>query len=146
MLKFFAEKMWVAATHIFSTKNIRILFIESAKTVNEITLNELVKLTRLWTTGPWYFKNIFFFSKKTGLGISCEKCYIYSPGYLLGQRANSADWYVFCHFTFVIFCSVSCTQSDQNILFVTNPALFRHWQVVKLTTLIFGTDKPLQTV
>ena len=32
------------ATHIFSAKNIRILFIESAKTVNEITLNELVKL------------------------------------------------------------------------------------------------------
>ena len=40
------------ATHIFSTKNIRILYIESAKTVNEMTLNELVKLTMLWTTGP----------------------------------------------------------------------------------------------
>ena len=40
------------ATHIFSAKNIRILYIESAKTVNEITLNELVKLTTLWTTGP----------------------------------------------------------------------------------------------
>ena len=52
MLKFFAEKMWVAATHIFSAKNIRILYIESAKTVNEMTLNELVKLTTLWTTGP----------------------------------------------------------------------------------------------
>ena len=43
------------ATHIFSAKNIRILCIESAKTVNEMTLNELVKLTRLWTTGHWYF-------------------------------------------------------------------------------------------
>ena len=52
MLKFFAEKMWVA-THIFSAKNIRILYIESAKTVNEMTRNELVKLTTLWTTGPW---------------------------------------------------------------------------------------------
>ena len=31
------------ATHIFSAKNIRILYIESAKTVNEMTLNELVK-------------------------------------------------------------------------------------------------------
>ena len=36
MLKFFAEKMWVAfavqkATHIFSAENIRILYIESAK-------------------------------------------------------------------------------------------------------------------
>ena len=41
------------ATHIFSAKNIRILYIKSAKTVNEMTLNELVKLTMLWTTGPW---------------------------------------------------------------------------------------------
>ena len=40
------------ATHIFSAKNIRILCIEPAKTVNEMTLNELVKLTTLWTTGP----------------------------------------------------------------------------------------------
>ena len=38
MLKFFAEKMW----DIFSAKNIGILYIESPKTVNEITLNELV--------------------------------------------------------------------------------------------------------
>ena len=41
------------ATHIFSAKNFRILYIESAKTVKEMTLNELVKLTTLWTTGPW---------------------------------------------------------------------------------------------
>ena len=47
--------MWVAATHIFSAKIIRILYIESAKTVNEMTLNELVKLTTLWTTGPCRF-------------------------------------------------------------------------------------------
>ena len=33
------------ATHIFSAKNIRILYIESAKSVNKMTLNELVKLT-----------------------------------------------------------------------------------------------------
>ena len=44
------------ATHIFSAKNIRILCIESAKTVNEMTLNELVKLTTLWTTGPSTFR------------------------------------------------------------------------------------------
>ena len=31
------------------------MYIESAKTVNEITLNELVKLTTFWTTGPWYY-------------------------------------------------------------------------------------------
>ena len=43
------------ATHILSAKNIKILYIESAKTVNEMTLNELVKLTTLWTTGPSIF-------------------------------------------------------------------------------------------
>ena len=39
----------------FQQKNIRILYIESAKIVNEMTLNKLIKLTTLWTTGPWYF-------------------------------------------------------------------------------------------
>ena len=43
------------ATHIFSAKNIRILYIKSAKTVIEMTLNKLVKLTTLWTTGPCAF-------------------------------------------------------------------------------------------
>ena len=57
MLKFFAEKMWVVFAvqkllTFFSAKNIRILYIESTKTVNEMTLNELVKLTTLWTTRP----------------------------------------------------------------------------------------------
>ena len=52
MLKFFAEKMWVAFAvqklpTFFFSKNIRILCIESAKTVNEMTLNEFVKLTTL---------------------------------------------------------------------------------------------------
>ena len=36
-----------------SKSNISILYIESAKTVNEMTLNELVKLTMLRTTGPY---------------------------------------------------------------------------------------------
>ena len=52
MLKFFAEKnvrsfCSAKATHIFSAKNIRILCTESAKTVKDMTLNELVKLTML---------------------------------------------------------------------------------------------------
>ena len=47
------------ATHIFSAKNIKILYIESAKTVNEKTLNELVKLTTLWTTGPWRCVSVY---------------------------------------------------------------------------------------
>ena len=59
MLKFFAEKMWVAFAlqkllTFFQQKNIRILYIDSAKTVNEMILNELIKLTTFWTTGPWY--------------------------------------------------------------------------------------------
>ena len=49
--------MWVAfAVQKLLTfsqqKIIIILYIESAKTVNEMTLNKLVKLTMLWTTGP----------------------------------------------------------------------------------------------
>ena len=52
MLNFFAEKnvssfCSAKATHIFSAKSIRILYIESAKTVNKMTLNKLVKLTML---------------------------------------------------------------------------------------------------
>ena len=60
MLKFFAKKMW--ATHIFSAKNIRILCIESAKTVNEMTINELIKLTMLWTIEPWFLHFMQIFS------------------------------------------------------------------------------------
>ena len=51
------------ATYIFSAKNIRILYIESAKTVNEITFNELVKLTTLWTTVPRILQLIIGFVK-----------------------------------------------------------------------------------
>ena len=52
MLNFFAEKnvssfCSAKATHIFSAKNIKILCIESAKTVNEMTLNEHIKLMTL---------------------------------------------------------------------------------------------------
>ena len=58
--------MWVAFAvqkllAFFSAKNIRILYIESAKTVNEMTLNELVKLTTLWTTGPSIIYIIYHF-------------------------------------------------------------------------------------
>ena len=53
---FLLKTMWVgfackSYSHFFSAKNIKILYIESAKTVNEMTLNELVKLTTLLTTG-----------------------------------------------------------------------------------------------
>ena len=54
------------ATHVFSAKNIRILYIESVKTVNEMTLNELVKLTTFEQLGPGQKANgnnlgMFFF-------------------------------------------------------------------------------------
>ena len=57
LLKFTLSDMQICwnfllkATHIFSAKNIRILYIESAKTVNETTLKELVNPMMLWTTG-----------------------------------------------------------------------------------------------
>ena len=38
---FCCKNVSAKATHIFSAKNIRILYIESAKTVNEMTCNEL---------------------------------------------------------------------------------------------------------
>ena len=49
--------MWVAFAMqklltFFQQKISEYCNIESAKTVNEMTLNELVKLTTLWTTGP----------------------------------------------------------------------------------------------
>ena len=54
MLKFFAEKMWVA----FAVQKLLTFFQQKIleycifiKTVNEMTLNELVKLMTLWTTG-----------------------------------------------------------------------------------------------
>ena len=56
------------ATHIFSAKNIRILCIESAKTVNEMTVNEIVKLTTLWTTGPSYFNPFMLAPYKRDIG------------------------------------------------------------------------------
>ena len=48
------------ASHIFSAKNIRILYIDSTKTVNKMTLNELVKLTTLWATGPCMHSLLFW--------------------------------------------------------------------------------------
>ena len=52
MLNFFAEKnvssfCSAKAAHIFSAKNIKVVYIESAKTVNKMTLNELVNLMTL---------------------------------------------------------------------------------------------------
>ena len=55
MLIFLLNEMWVAfAFHIFfSAKNTCELDIELTRTLNILTINELVKLAMLWTTGPW---------------------------------------------------------------------------------------------
>ena len=50
------------ATHIFSAKNIRILCIKSAKTVNEMTLNELVnEALNNWALDLYLVPGVFFF-------------------------------------------------------------------------------------
>ena len=50
----FARKMWEAFAFFFS-KNTCELDIVLTRIVNILTANELVKLTMLWTTGPWYY-------------------------------------------------------------------------------------------
>ena len=62
----FADKMWVAfafakATHIFFSKNTYDLDIVLMRTVNILTTNELIELTMLWKTGPWWFVVLHFF-------------------------------------------------------------------------------------
>ena len=57
MLKFFAEKMRVdfavqKLLTFFQQKISEYCILNPLKKVNEMTLNELVKLTTLWTTGP----------------------------------------------------------------------------------------------
>ena len=51
----FAEKMWVALQKLltFFSKNTCELDIVLTRAVNILTTNELIKLTTLWTTGPW---------------------------------------------------------------------------------------------
>ena len=49
----FAEKMWVACYLHFCSKAINVFENALATTVYEFVINKLVKLTMLWTTGPW---------------------------------------------------------------------------------------------
>ena len=70
--------MWVAFAvqkllTFFQQKNISILYIESTKTVNEMTLNELVKLMTIWTTGPWSYGQGYCLD--TNLAQSMNLCY-----------------------------------------------------------------------
>ena len=42
------------APHIFSSKNISTLDFRRTRILNESLTNDFVKLTMLWTTGPWF--------------------------------------------------------------------------------------------
>ena len=50
------------ASHIFSTKIIRVFGYKVVKYLTSWPLNELVKLTMLWTTGPWCWDKFKFCS------------------------------------------------------------------------------------
>ena len=49
---FFAKKMWGA----FAAKNISTLDCSHTRRLNESLTNDFVKLTMLWTTGPWLLR------------------------------------------------------------------------------------------
>ena len=57
---FFFKKLWEAAkaSHIFSTKNISVFGYKIVKHLTSWPLNELVKLTKLWTN--WALSSLFF--------------------------------------------------------------------------------------
>ena len=92
------------ATHSFSAKNIRILYIDSAKTVNEMTLNELVKLTTLWTTGLRTFFQVHITPSHKRIGsyiIGILRVWHYS--YLLTDRLNKMSLLFYVSYLFCIF-------------------------------------------
>ena len=88
MSSFYSAK----ATHIFSAKNIRILYIESAKTVNEMTLNELVKLTKLWTSGLWFFWS--YTTSYLDSSVTCKNINMHWSTSILLQKKKR--WYCSC--------------------------------------------------
>ena len=82
-LIFLLKKMWVA----FFSKNTCEFGIVLTRTVNILTTNELVKLTTLWTTGPWTFtsqvcRNVLY------LLTSLKRCWMLEKGHyaICGQH------------------------------------------------------------
>ena len=137
--------MWVAVAvkllTFFSAKNIRILYIESAKTVNEMTLNELVKLTMLWTTVPWFIIgycdcNIPVFLAKawpclapSGIWYTLQRCYGVkqyrcSEGTFIWFRRAGQIWPLPAPHTHMHACLHTCTHypnpitSRQNVFLI----------------------------
>ena len=60
-IDFFAEKMQGKSYSHFCSKYI---WNTLATTVNMFVINKLIKLTRLWTTGPWGFSFLYIFLDK----------------------------------------------------------------------------------
>ena len=86
------------ATNIFSAKNIRIMYIESTKTVNEMTLNKLVKLTTLWTTGSRMYK------------LQLKYVVVLLVVLVLAHLSKSSGWAIvitLCPSSIVVHCSSS---------------------------------------
>ena len=104
--------MWVAfafakATHIFSAKNTCELDIVLSWTVNILTTNELVKLTMLWTTGPWCARNIdtlttniFPIHKQCSIAMMCMElctCAISIINKTMVSNDSCELWTSLCH-------------------------------------------------
>ena len=107
------------ATHIFSAKNIRILCIESTKTVNKMTLNELVKLTMLWTTGPRYFHTSHRQS---------------SQNVLLLKYSNKCFIFFFIFFLFGFYCFTALLWIFTYIELIVHQKWAKNWEPVEKTT------------
>ena len=104
---FLLKKNWVAFAvqkllTFFSKKYQNIVCIESDKTVNEMTLNELVKLTMLWTTGPWILHLIKFWVD----GVSPDEM----------DYWKTYHWYQHCKLMYWILLLAGLTHCRQNEL------------------------------
>ena len=116
------------ATHIFSAKNIRILYIESAKTVNEMTLNELVKLTTLWTTGSRSLSEAVLRVSPTLSGETAPSKSFLSPSEESHRCVNVM--YVFIFFRNRMKGDI---EEPGQITLMRNPADTHHWNNIDST-------------
>ena len=115
------------ATHIFSAKNIRILYIESAKTLNEMSINELVKLTTLWTTGPWNVQNDHFINEILVIESHQEhygnsSCTTYSSFPVVKTFEMAGTSCIQCRYKIILI--ITCTTDAKNILVARTAHLF----------------------
>ena len=76
MSSFCICKSYSQATHIFFSKNACELDIVLTRTVNILITNKLVKLTMLWTTGPWLKKSAL---SRAMYPYKMSLCLLFSP-------------------------------------------------------------------